>query len=70
MRKLTKNPWVLAGAILVIFIGSAAIVLRIIPGPHSAMDYAIGGSVATLVTLVILFALIVGISPGTFFRRR
>ena len=70
MKKLTKNPLVLAGAILLVFVLSAAIVLRIIPGPHSPMDYAIGGSLATLITLVILFALIVGISPGTFFRRK
>ena len=70
MNRLTQHPLLLAAIIVVIFAGCVAGFLRVIPGPHNSFDYLVIGSLATLVTLVILFAVVVGIAPGTFFRRR
>lgn len=70
MKRLPKRPLVLVAGILLMFAASIALLLKIIPSPHRQTDYLIIGTLATLITLVILFAVLVGISPGTFYRRR
>lgn len=70
MNRLTQRPLLLAAIIVVIFAVCVAGLLRVIPGPHTSSDYLVIGSLATLVTLVLLFAVVVGIAPGTFFRRK
>ncbi len=70
MNRLTKRPLFLAAIIVVVFAVCVVGLLQIIRGPHTPFDYLVIGSLATLVTLVILFAVVVGIAPGTFFRRK
>ena len=70
MNRLKKRPLFLAAIIVVVFALCVVGLLQIIRGPHTPLDYLVIGSLATLVTLVILFAIVVGIAPGTFFRRK
>ena len=70
MNRLTERPLFLAAIIVVVFAVCVSGLLQIIRGPHTPFDYLVIGSLATLVTLVILFAIVVGIAPGTFFRRK
>jgi hypothetical protein len=60
----------LAVAIGLLFAASVAVLLRILPGPHVASDFLIAGTLATFVSLVVLFAVLIGLAPGTFYRRR
>jgi len=64
-----KWTGVAAGVILA-FGAVVAGLLRAIPSPHTPFDYLIVGTLATLLSLVVLFALVGGISFATFFRRR
>jgi len=63
----------LAFALVFIFAAVAGIMLRVMPAPLKDSDYLIIGSVATLVSLLILFVLVVATSgnrSGVFFKRR
>jgi predicted outer membrane lipoprotein len=56
-----------------VFVVVAAIMLRLMPGPLRESDYLVIGSVATLVSLLVLFLLLVRTtlkSPDIFFKRR
>jgi hypothetical protein len=67
----SRKKWILPLAgIAVIFTAITLIMLRLMPGPHTAADYLVVGGLATLVSLVLLFALLIGMSPGTFGKRR
>lgn len=70
MKRLTKRPLLLAAVIVAVYALCVAGLLQLIRGPHTPFDYLVIGSLATLVTLVILFAVVAGISPGTFVRRK
>ncbi|MEK7408276.1 MAG: hypothetical protein AAB225_24660 [Acidobacteriota bacterium] len=60
-------------ALLLLYVAAAIILLRILPPPHTSADYFVAGSVATLVALLGLFAVLAlggaGVA-GRFFRRR
>lgn len=59
--------------VLIIFGVVAAILLRLMPGPHRETDYLVIGAVATLVSLLALFlALILTTfkSKDVFFKKR
>jgi hypothetical protein len=63
----------LALAVVFIFGAVAAIMLKVMPAPLKDSDYLIVGSVATMVSLVMLFLLVVvtsGKASGVFFKRR
>jgi hypothetical protein len=56
-----------------VFVVIAAILLRLMPGPLRESDYLVIGSVATLVSLLVLFLLLVSTtlkSSDIFFKRR
>ena len=63
----------LALAVVFIFAAVAAIMLKVMPAPLKDSDYLIIGSVATMVSLLMLFLLVVvtsGKGAGVFFKRR
>jgi len=66
-----RTPILILAAICV-FVAVAAILLAIMPSPLRSIDYLVVGSVATLVALLILFAVVVSTSPAknVFFSRR
>lgn len=55
-----------------VFAGVAAIMLRLMPGPLKDSDYLVVGSVATLISLLVLFLGLAsgGKSRDIFFKRR
>ena len=56
-----------------VFVVVAAILLRLMPGPLRESDYLVIGSVATLVSLLVLFLMLVSTtlkSSDIFFKRR
>jgi hypothetical protein len=60
-------------ALVVTFAAVAAIMLKAMPSPLKDSDYLIIGSVATMVSLLMLFVLIVttsGRGRNVFFKRR
>jgi hypothetical protein len=63
----------LALALVFIFAAVAGIMLKVMPAPLKDSDYLIIGSVATLVSLLLLFVLLIaasGKASGVFFKRR
>lgn len=64
---------ILTAAFLLIFGVSVVIMLAIIPGPHTEKDYLVAGGVATLVTMLLLFLVLITTwikSPNVFYRKR
>lgn len=63
----------LALALLFIFAAVAGIMVKIMPAPLKDSDYLIIGSVATMVSLLMLFVLLIttsGKASNVFFKRR
>ena len=63
----------LAGVTLSLFLISVIVLFRVIPGPHTEGDYLIIGCLATLVSLLALFLVVIttsGKTPDVLFRRR
>lgn len=71
---LTASRWlILVAAVVVVFGVTVAIALQLVPGPHSETDYLVIGSVATLLSLVVVFVVLMATSHKAselFFRRR
>ena len=60
-------------AVVLVFAAVAGIMLKLMPAPLKDSDYLIIGSLATLVSLLILFVLVVtasGQASSVFFKRR
>lgn len=60
-------------AMVLVFAAVAVIMLKVMPAPLKDADYLIIGSVATLVSLLILFMILVttsGRASSVFFKRR
>ena len=60
-------------AVVMVFAAVAAIMLKLMPAPLKDADYLIIGSVATLVSLLALFVVVVttsGQASSVFFKRR
>lgn len=70
MSRSGKQTLVLIAGVLVLFAATAALMLRLMPGPHNPADYMVVGSLAALVSLVLLFAVLFGLSANTFTKRR
>lgn len=70
MSRSGKQILVLVAGVLVLFAVVSALMLRVMPGPHNPADYMVVGSLAALVSLVLLFAVLFGISSSTFTKRR
>jgi hypothetical protein len=63
---------ILAAAALCIFVVVAAILLKLMPGPLKESDYMVIGSVATLVSLLLLFLVwaSTAMKSNVFFKKR
>ena len=60
-------------ALVFVFAAVAGIMLKVMPAPLKDSDYLIIGSVATLVSLVLLFVVLIvrsGKASSVFFKRR
>ena len=58
--------------LLLVFGVSVVILLRVIPGPHSEQDYLVAGGVATFVTMLALFVVLITTwvkAPNVFYRK-
>lgn len=65
--------FILSVALLLVFGVSVVILLRVIPGPHSEQDYLVAGGVATFVTMLALFVVLITTwvkAPNVFYRKR
>jgi len=67
-----KRPWFLVGAVLLVFVALAAILLQFMPRPLKDADYLVVGSVSTLVSLLTAFLMVAMAkgSSGVFVKRR
>jgi uncharacterized BrkB/YihY/UPF0761 family membrane protein len=64
---------ILTVALLLVFGVSVAILLRVLPGPHTEKDYLVAGGVATLATMLALFIVLMTTwvkAPNVFYRKR
>ena len=62
----------LFGAAAIVFAVTVAIGLKILPEPHSETDYLVVGSVATFLSLGVLFAVLITTwikTPEVFFKK-
>ena len=64
--------WVLALAAPCVFLVVAAVMLKMMPGPLRESDYLVIGSVATLVSLAVIFMAVIATSKArdVFFKKR
>ncbi len=63
----------LVAAMVVIFGAVAAVLVRVIPGPHKGIDYLVIGTLATFASLAALFVVLVTTwlkSSNLFFGRK
>ena len=63
----------LALAVILVFAAVAVIMLKVMPAPLKDSDYLVIGSVATMVSLVLLFVVLIvrsGKASTVFFKRR
>jgi len=68
-----RRTLVLSLGVILVFAAVSAIMLRFMPDPLKDSDYLVIGSVATLLSLLVLFFGLVGSSfksRDTFFKRR
>ena len=56
--------WVLALAAICVFFGVTLVMLQLMPPPLKPLEYLVIGSVATLMTLLVLFGVTAMTSPG------
>ena len=55
MEKRTSRWLTLGSGIVVLFIATIAILLKIIPQPHRNLDYLVIGAVATFLSMILLW---------------
>ena len=68
-----KRVLLLAAAGLLVFTAVAFLMIRLMPQPVKSSDYLVAGSVATLVSLLVVFLASVSSGKGSsdvFFKRR
>ena len=49
----------LAALMFLLFAGTVAVLVNVMPGPHKSMDYLVIGAVATLLCLLALFLVLI-----------
>jgi hypothetical protein len=54
-----KRIIALVALMVVLFGGTVAVLLNVMPGPHKPTDYLVIGAVATLLCLLLLFVVLV-----------
>jgi hypothetical protein len=68
LRKL-----MVAVGIAVVFLAVAAVLLKVLPAPHSPTDYLVIGASATMVSMVALFVVVINgfvKNPNVFYKKR
>lgn len=54
--EMRKSRWLtLGGGIVVLFIATIAVLLKVIPEPHRNLDYLVIGAVATFLSMLLLW---------------
>jgi len=64
---------VLALGLIIVFATVAAVLLQVVPGPHGSTDYLVIGTLATFVSLLVLFVVLIKTwvkVPDLFVRKR
>lgn len=54
-----KRTIALVALMVVLFAGTVAVLLNVMPGPHKSTDYLVIGAVATLLCLLLLFVVLI-----------
>ncbi|HWY46482.1 MAG TPA: hypothetical protein VNX70_03805 [Bryobacteraceae bacterium] len=49
----------LVALMILLFAGTVAVLVNVMPGPHKSMDYLVIGAVATLLCLLALFVVLI-----------
>ncbi len=57
MKKSTSKWLTLAGGILFLFTATLAVLLNVIPKPHKNLDYLVIGAVATFLSMILLWVM-------------
>ncbi|MGH9721877.1 MAG: hypothetical protein ACRD8O_16855 [Bryobacteraceae bacterium] len=73
MQSMGQRFALLSGLTVVLFVLAVVVLVRLVPGPHTEGDYLIIGCLATLVSLLALFVIIITTwmkIPDAFFKRR
>lgn len=73
MRSPAGRILLLIAAAVAVFSASVGVGLRLLPQPHTDTDYLVVGSVATFLTLGVIFAVVLSAwikTPDVFFRKR
>lgn len=55
MEKRTSRWLTLGGGIVVLFVATIAVLLKVIPEPHRNLDYLVIGAVATFLSMILLW---------------
>jgi len=55
MEKRTSRWLTLGGGIVLLFVVSIVILLKVIPEPHKNLDYLVIGAVATFLSMILLW---------------
>ena len=59
-----KRTLPLAALLIMLFAGTVAVLVNVMPGPHKPMDYLVIGATATLLCLVVLFVVLIKLPQG------
>jgi hypothetical protein len=72
MQWTPQNAVALVAMAMAVFVVTAALLVRFVPGPLKQSDYLVIGAVATLAALGVVFALVLKTAGmrDVFFRRR
>ncbi len=73
MSQSRRNLILLIAGMVLLYGGTAVVLLQVLPGPHTASDLMVIGSVATFASLIALFVFLILTwfrRPDPFFRRR
>lgn len=66
--KRVPRSLILAGGIAALFIATIVILLKVIPEPHRSVDYLVIGAVATFLSMILLWIVLMQ-GTGMFSRR-
>jgi len=59
MEKRTSRFLTLGAGIVVLFVATIAVLLKVIPEPHRNLDYLVIGAVATFLSMILLWVAMV-----------
>jgi ABC-type Fe3+-siderophore transport system permease subunit len=68
-----RNKFVVALAVVFTFAVISLLMIKLLPEPHADFDFMLTGTVATLVSMLVLFLMLIGPrlkSGGVFVKRR